>query len=174
MQLTPEDIYAERVKNGTYADVLAQLEALGPAALANVTYGKQFVKAPGHDDCKCQTYTDNSDGSEFTTILLGQVTNSSFGTRLSAAGNKVADGVVTISLFFLFKSPFTFDKQPINDATNVKDVLVLSLPTLAPTRLMDFYQRQIATLAEIRDADKKEEKESGNVCAPDLPFFSPQ
>ena len=110
MQLTPEDIYAERVKDGTYADILKQLEDLGPAALANITYGEHFVKAPGHDDSKCQTYIDNSDGSELTTILLGQVTHSSFGTRLSAAGNKLTERVVTISLFFLFKSPFTLDK----------------------------------------------------------------
>lgn len=112
MQLTPNDIYTERIENGTYADILAQLEDLGPAALANVTYGEHFTKAAMADNSNCQTYIDTSDGSEFTTVLLGQVTHSSFGTRLSAAGNYFAgpDRVVNLLLFFLLKPSLTFDE----------------------------------------------------------------
>jgi hypothetical protein len=90
MQLTADAMYELRLKNGTYDAITDALIALGPAALANVNYGVDFVSSDVGADDNSYDYVDVADNTPFSTLLFGEVSHSIEGTRLSAAGNHYA------------------------------------------------------------------------------------
>ena len=53
--------------------------------------------------------------------------------------------------------------QPIHNDMSVKDVFVLTKPTLATGKLSQFFDNQIATFNEVRAYDKNKELEQDNI-----------
>jgi len=53
--------------------------------------------------------------------------------------------------------------QPIKDNTNVKERIILSKPTFADEDMMIFYNNQVATLSDLRVAEREVEKANDEV-----------
>lgn len=84
--LAASNVYKARVTEHKYDRIAAQLKSLGSTALANSTYGQDFVRSI---DPKTKTYfyVDPTTGNEFSTIMFGEIKSSESGTELSAKGS---------------------------------------------------------------------------------------
>ncbi|KAJ6602994.1 hypothetical protein B0H10DRAFT_2230016 [Mycena sp. CBHHK59/15] len=126
-------VYSRRVDSGLYERVVDQLVDMGQRALANVDYVIDFSKffKSWSSNIKFQ----NRGGGEFHTNIIGEIAGPAHGTVLRAAGNH-----------FTRDGP---DFRPVDDSSNVKDILALVVPTLATTRLANLYENQTVPLCTV-------------------------
>lgn len=86
------DSISERIKDGVYDVFADQLTNMGNDAFANCSFGPPTDSDDSPDFYRIVTergasFIWNSDKSEFSTVLFGQIVSSSLGTIHSAKGN---------------------------------------------------------------------------------------
>ena len=106
MNSDAEDAFARRQQDGTYDDVLQQMEDLKSMTLAEQEYEIDFFRSPERDNLGCYKFLDII-GEEMTTILYGQVCHSHLGTAIGAAGSYTGNQVRFYVLFLQ-----TFSNRP--------------------------------------------------------------
>ncbi|KAJ7109674.1 hypothetical protein C8R43DRAFT_904739 [Mycena crocata] len=123
-----DPVFEERAACGMYDELADQLSSMGIKALGNVDCPDDFVRYQPPHSTNIE-FRDNA-GAEFRTLIVGEVAGSIHGTVLRATGNY-----------------FTGNFKPIDDTKlNVKDILALTMPTCATTRLANFYENQTVPL----------------------------
>jgi hypothetical protein len=136
--MTPPS-YQERADSGRYDDLAVMFDG-NTESLATVDYGTDFKassRAWRTGDTKNFTTTFSLTGDprqELVVNLIGEV--SAEGTELSCRGNAWLKA-----------------NQVITDKMSVKDVLVLTLPSLATPSLQVIWDNQLRTLESIVEAD---------------------
>lgn len=88
--LTADEVYAKRLKDGTYTSIFRQMRDMRCESLAEATYGIDFVKErkdPDDTSLHVKYVDDEVSGDTFTTVIVGEVCPMSMGTRLSAVGS---------------------------------------------------------------------------------------
>jgi len=117
MEIDDEDPFASRQRDGTYDEVLQQMENLKSLALAAQEYEVDFFRNPEPDKLGCYKYID-ANHEEMTTILCGQVCHSEYGTAMGAAGSYGGDQMNVFLLscsfgvfIYTFRSPFMIQHQ---------------------------------------------------------------
>jgi hypothetical protein len=84
--MASDDCYTQRVVDGAYDDIAAQLMAMETAALANATYKTNFVRAVT-DRGNYRYHTPTKGDDDFTACIVGEIVPSFLGTVISAKGN---------------------------------------------------------------------------------------
>ncbi|KAJ7455972.1 hypothetical protein B0H11DRAFT_2244316 [Mycena galericulata] len=127
LQMSP--VYEERADCGMYDELANTLSSMGVKALGNVDCPDDFQRfQPPHSS---NVEYKDSDGFEFRTLIVGEIASGVHGSVLRATGNYYTSG----------------DFKPIDDnKSNVKDILALTMPTCATTRLANFYENQTVPL----------------------------
>ncbi|KAJ6576251.1 hypothetical protein B0H10DRAFT_2443872 [Mycena sp. CBHHK59/15] len=103
-------------------------------------YSESMLKAYCEKQSAKSSYStmadvENRGGGEFHTNIIGEIAGPAHGTVLRAAGNH-----------FTRDGP---DFRPVDDSSNVKDILALVVPTLATTRLANLYENQTVPLRTV-------------------------
>jgi hypothetical protein len=101
MEIDDEDSFATRQQDGTYDEVLEQMESLKSLALAEQEYKVDFFRSSDLDSSGCFKYL-NANNEEMTTILCGQVCHSEYGTAIGAAGSYKGDQVRFLTKLFAY------------------------------------------------------------------------
>ncbi|KAJ7130125.1 hypothetical protein C8R43DRAFT_896332 [Mycena crocata] len=124
-----DPVFEERAACGMYDELADQLSSMGIKALGNVDCPDDFVRYQPPHSTNIE-FRDNA-GAEFRTLIVGEVAGSIHGTVLLAR----------------YRNYFTGNFKPIDDTKlNVKDILALTMPTCATTRLANFYENQTVPL----------------------------
>ncbi|KAG2151979.1 hypothetical protein BD769DRAFT_1658426 [Suillus cothurnatus] len=133
-----------RTDGGLYDDVVRQLMALPKGvSLGDATYKDDFVRDTnihtGNFAYKCR-----DTGTEYETVLVGEILPRPCGTKLSAMGNHYVGTASTPNL--------------IDDKARVKAVLALGQPTQSTEKMYITFGNQIATLDDVIQSDIEELK----------------
>ncbi|KAJ6624010.1 hypothetical protein B0H10DRAFT_1943504 [Mycena sp. CBHHK59/15] len=117
-------LFARCTASGLYEKVVDQLVDMREKVLANVDYIVDFTKFV--EIWSSNIKFQNRSGTEFCTNIVGEIAGPAHGTT--------RDGV---------------DFRPVDDNSNIKDILVLAMPTDTTTRLANLYKNQTVPLRTV-------------------------
>ncbi|KAJ7017249.1 hypothetical protein C8F04DRAFT_963517 [Mycena alexandri] len=136
-------IYGKCNESGLYDSVADQILAMGPNALANADYTKDYTRHI-EDWSKNHRFMDRS-GNELRVTVVGEILGPAMGTLVRAHGNYFAqDG-----------------DDPIDNKSKIKDTLALGPPTQTSTKLYNTFLNQVIGANQIVLANANEDARNG-------------